>query len=239
MNKMVWRDYWKGFAWSNIKAYLKENKSFVFVCIVMCFVTLPNHINEEAMGREELIRSILKAWALLLPIVFTFVSLQLTSISFPRVLFYMSPMTVEERREFLVKKWRLAVVVPAVFNAIWMLLGLFVGMDVRTAVFFTVHMILLTEGLAVYGCKNAKQWEKTQDKSYTVYGIILVIVGIIVHAVAAYVVGEYGMLSITWLAILTGVMVLLELPLLYKLMTYKKKLIANMLNYESVHDVGR
>ena len=74
-----------------------------------------------------------------------------------------------------------------------------------------------------------------------VYGpkIILVIVGIIVHAVAAYVVGEYGMLSITWLAILTGVMVLIELPLLYKLMTYKKKLIANMLNFESVHDVGR
>ncbi len=32
MNKLVWREYWKGFAWSNIKAYLKENRSFAFVC---------------------------------------------------------------------------------------------------------------------------------------------------------------------------------------------------------------
>lgn len=238
MNKIVWRDYWKGFAWSNIKAYLKENKSFVFVCIVMCFVTIPDYLSRDAVRQAELIYSILKAWCVILPLVFACVSTPLTSILLPKAL-YMSPMTEEERREFVVKKWRLTVLVPNVFNTIWMMIGLFMGLDIWTVVFFVVHLILLSEGLVFYRCKNAEQWEKTQDKSFGVYGIFFMIISLIVHVVAAMTVVDYGTLSKVWLAMLTGVMALLEFPLLYKLMTYKKKLIARVMNYESAYDVGR
>ncbi len=210
----------------------------MLLCAIMCLVTIPDYISENAAGREELVHNMLKAWSVILPLVFTCIAMPLTSLMLPKVL-YMSPMTEDERREFVKKKWRLAVLVPNLLNVIWMTVGLFVGIDVGTVIFFIVHLILLSEGLMFYRSKNAGQWEKPQDKAYGVYGIFFVMISIIVHVWATMTVVDYGMLSITWLAILIGVMVLIELPLLYKLMTYKKKLIANMLNFESVHDVGR
>ncbi|MBQ7944979.1 MAG: hypothetical protein IJ326_13080 [Lachnospiraceae bacterium] len=234
INKLVWLDYWKGFAWSNVKAYFKENKSFAFVCVIMCFVTILDYISESTVGREELVHNMLRAWGVILPFVFACIAMPLTSIALPKVL-YMSPMTEDERREFVKKKWRLAVLVP---NVIWMIVGLFAGMDIWTAIFFIVHLVLLSEGLVFYRSKNAGQWEKAQEKAYGVYGIFFAIISIIVHIFATMTVVDYGTLGVVRLAVFIGIVILLELPLLYKLMTYKKILIAYVTNYEVTYDVG-
>lgn len=236
MDKMVWRDYWKGFAWSNIKAYIRNNKNGLWSLIGVSLVWIPYFL-EDGLEKGMMLVNILKLIACALPTLFLFWTLALTTVTLPKVL-YMSPMTADERREFVEKKWKLAILVPNIFNLAWTIMGLLCGIDVLAMLFLMFHFMIMSEGAIFYRNRDSKQLESILGKAFSIYTLFCTMVSMLVQIFAIVVVVEDGTIGIAWLGTFLGAILLLELPLLIKLMTYKKKMILNMANYEAAYDVG-
>ncbi len=233
---MVWRDYWKGFAWSNIKAYIRNNKNGLWSMIGIFLVWIPYFL-EDGLEKGMMFANILKLLACALPTLFLYWTLALTAVTLPKVL-YMSPMTADERREFVEKKWKLAILVPNIINIVWTIIGLLCGIDVLSILFLVFHFMMMSEGAIFYRNRDSKKLESTLGKAFSVYALFCAMISMLVQIFAIVVVVEDGIIGTAWLGTFLGVALLLELPLLIKLMTYKKKLILSMANYEAAYDVG-
>ena len=230
MNKLVWQDYWKGFSWSNIKAYFHRNKMSALSVVFVGIALLPQ---AESMGVGSVLETIARAIGCGLPTLFLFWSLALTDMMLPKVL-YMAPLTEEERKEYVEKKWRLAVLVPNLFNLVWILLGVVCGVDAISLVFLTLHFWIMSEGAIFYRNKHSDRFELALGKAFSVYTVFCAMIAMLVQIIASVVLVEDGTIGVAWLGTFLGVILLLELPLLIKLMTYKKKLITCMMNYEEL-----
>lgn len=231
MNRLVRLDYWKGFSWSNIKAFFGRNKKNMGGWIAIALLWGVQCIGDEGN---------LSALALVVcgvPLVLLFWSLAMTSISLPKVM-HMSPMTVNEREVFIKKKWKLAILVPNVVNIVFIVIGFVMRQDALSLAFVLVHFVMMSFGAIFYSGKSAKRFEVGIDKVFPVYAIFCEIVSVIIHVCATMLIVDDGSIGNVMLGIFAGAMVLLELPLLIKLMTYKKKLVSNIVNYEATYDVG-
>ncbi|MBE5876632.1 MAG: hypothetical protein E7290_07065 [Lachnospiraceae bacterium] len=236
MDKLVWQDYWKGLAWSNIKAYIRNNKNGLWSLIGVSLVWLPYFLADES-EQAKMLMNLMKCLTCALPTLFLFWTLALTTLTLPKVL-YMSPMTTDERREFVEKKWKLATLVPNIFNLAWTIIGLLCGIDVLSMMFLMFHFMMMSEGAIFYRNRDSKQLESNFGKVFSVYALLGTIVSMLVQIFAIVVVVEDGIIGAAWLGTFLGVVLLLELPLLIRLMTYKKKMILIMANYEAAYDVG-
>lgn len=231
MNRLVWLDYWKGFSWSNIKAFFKKNKNNMWSWISIGLLWLSGCLGDD--GIEEPLSLMVSA----LPLVFLFWSLALTSLTLPKVM-HMSPMTANEREEFVQKKWKLALLVPNVVNVVFVVIGFMLQKDALSLVFLGVHFVMMSFGAIFYSGRNTDIFEVGMDKAFPVYAIFCELVALVVHVVTMVMLVQDGMVERAWLGVFTGAILLLEIPLLIKLMTYKKKLIGRIANYEASYDVG-
>ena len=199
-------------------------------------VWVPYFLTDES-EKAKMLMVLVKCLACALPILFLYWTLALTAVTLPKVL-YMSPMTEDERREFVEKKWKLAILVPNIINLVWTIIGLLCGIDVLSILFLMFHFMMMSEGAIFYRNRDSKKLECTLGKAFSVYALFCTMVSMLVQIFAIVVVVEDRTIGIAWLGTFLGVVLLLELPLLIKLMTYKKKLILNMANYEAAYDVG-
>ncbi len=136
MNRMVVRDYFSTFRWSNLKACYKENSLFAYVWLLW-YVPLITGLYEEEL--EDWLK-FLVVYAVLF---FGMFAALLHPIELPKMMF-LCPMSEAERRDYVMKSWLFKVIFPIALSILGM--GALVLLDLTDLFWAAATIVVAAAG---------------------------------------------------------------------------------------------
>lgn len=224
MIKNIVREYFAAFRLGNIKESYQKNNWWFFIYIL---TFLPMMMFS---GRMKTFWQILAYYMLMLPVVFELFAVPLHPFALPKIM-YLCPLTKQERREYLVKTYWMKVLFPCMVELAVVIglaaTGQYDNFLLETA--FILNMMLVfsislqtrTIGADFNMSTSKDRWE-TAALVVLLFQIIFLTVGVI----------EWEECSGVGKAFCAGVLLLLDLPLTLKVLSFWKDTVEDMMHYE-------
>lgn len=228
LNRLVWMSYRKDLRWKTAWKRMFELSGFGVFIVQMLTIWPLNMYELEEMA-------LVYYYAISIPLVFSMFSGLCVELRLPKQM-YLTPLTQEERREYMEKLLRLKIVFPNMIMAVAIVAVLVFGkLPIAMGMILLLQNVLMTMGLALFYKKEAPNNRKevyTEGRMiWTVFEMVIGLMGeviILLTFCGNEMFGEFA-----WC--LWGIGVVVQLFCLYKMYSCKNQYIENLANYERLN----